>query len=305
MGGGSKQTQSSEPWKPVQPYLQGGLEDIGDLYSSGGFRVDPFQGQRVAGFGDTSQQAQQMTMDRAGQGATMVDQAQGFLSNQMNPQYQSAQLDAVKQNALGSAIPAAASMFSGSGMLSSTPAMEHVSRAAVDAVSPYEYGAFQNAQQRGMSAAGMAPQMEEAGYLPAQMMGGVGGAQDAMRQRQIEGGMQQHYETQGADLTGMQNYVNMLRSIGGMGGQTATVERQNMGLGGLAQILGAGVSMFSDRRLKEDVRRIGETKGGTSLYSYRYLGVPTIQVGVMADEVPHAAHLHPSGFMMVDYGAVK
>ncbi len=244
MGGSTNTTQSSEPWKPVQSKLQGALGDIGDLYSGGGFRTDPFMGDRVAGFGDVSQQAQQMTMDQAAQGGQLVGQASGFLGNMMDPQYQSDQLDAVKREALGTAIPAATSMFSGSGMLSSTPAMEHVGRAATQAVAPHEYGAWQAAQQRGMGAAQMAPGIAQAGYLPGQMMGGVGGAMDAMRQREIESGMQQHYEMQGADLTGMQDYVNMLRSIGGMGGQTAQVTKQNMGMGGLAQILGAGVGLF-------------------------------------------------------------
>ena len=64
-----------------------------------------------------------------------------MLSGGRNPN-----LAAVKQNALGSAIPAAASMFSGSGMINSSTAMDGVGRAAMDAVAPYEYQARHGAE---------------------------------------------------------------------------------------------------------------------------------------------------------------
>jgi hypothetical protein len=62
--------------------------------------------------------------------------------------------------------------------------------------------------------------------------------------------------------------------------------------------------LFSDRRLKRDIDRIGETKGGTPVYAYKYLWDETQRVGVMADEVPHAIAGRVNGFAYVDYGKV-
>lgn len=66
-------------------------------------------------------------------------------------------------------------------------------------------------------------------------------------------------------------------------------------------------SMFaSDRRLKRDIRRVGELANGLGLYAYRYVWSPLQQFGVMAQEVlkvkPEAVAAGPDGFLMVDYG---
>lgn len=66
------------------------------------------------------------------------------------------------------------------------------------------------------------------------------------------------------------------------------------------------MSFFSDRRLKEDIKRIGETDEGLPIYKFKYKGDPTEQthVGFMADEVekvhPEAVG-HSHGYKTVDY----
>jgi hypothetical protein len=64
--------------------------------------------------------------------------------------------------------------------------------------------------------------------------------------------------------------------------------------------------MFSDIRLKRDIRRIGAMASGLSIYSYRYVWSDEPQIGVMAQEAlrvkPEAVMLHPSGYLMVNYG---
>jgi len=63
-------------------------------------------------------------------------------------------------------------------------------------------------------------------------------------------------------------------------------------------------SLFSDRRLKSNITRIGTHPLGIGLYEYDIFG--TRQRGVMADEVeqvlPEAVSTHESGFKMVNYG---
>lgn len=76
---------------------------------------------------------------------------------------------------------------------------------------------------------------------------------------------------------------------------------------GAAGSAGSAAMMFSDRRVKADVRRIGTHPIGVGLYSYRYIGERGRRVGVMAQEVrrvaPHLVASH-RGVLMVDYAAL-
>lgn len=95
-----------------------------------------------------------------------------------------------------------------------------------------------------------------------------------------------------------------------------------MGTGALSGSTTTGTQMapfFSDRRLKHDIKKIGEADNGLPIYTFKYKGDENQQthVGFMADEVekknPDAVGLDPSGYKTVDYdkaaesmgGAVK
>ncbi len=71
-------------------------------------------------------------------------------------------------------------------------------------------------------------------------------------------------------------------------------------MGGLGSA--AGMFAMSDRRLKRNIQKIGE-RNGVNWYEFDYVWGEHA-VGVMADEVPHAAVQHPSGYWMVDYSKV-
>lgn len=92
---------------------------------------------------------------------------------------------------------------------------------------------------------------------------------------------QQQYQNQ----TGMWN--NMLQGVTGLGA--------------------AGITKFSDRRLKSNLVPVGRTRGGHTIYDYDMAGVR--QRGVVAQEVmltqPGAVTMHPSGYLMVDYAQVE
>ena len=66
-----------------------------------------------------------------------------------------------------------------------------------------------------------------------------------------------------------------------------------------------GAPTTSDRRLKSNIKPLRQFKGH-KWYSYIKFGQP--EIGVMAQEVmlthPHAVSQHPSGYLMVDYGAI-
>ena len=68
-------------------------------------------------------------------------------------------------------------------------------------------------------------------------------------------------------------------------------------------------SLFSDERLKTDIKEVGATKEGQTIYTFKYKGDPIkTHMGVMAQETlefhPEAVHKHPSGALMVDYDRI-
>ena len=69
----------------------------------------------------------------------------------------------------------------------------------------------------------------------------------------------------------------------------------------------AAMAVFSDKRLKIDVRKIGEDPRGFGWYEYRYVGGGPLHVGVMADEieaiVPEAIN-YVGGYRTVDYSKI-
>lgn len=82
---------------------------------------------------------------------------------------------------------------------------------------------------------------------------------------------------------------------------------------GLMDYLGAGLGaygayMMSDRRLKQNIQKVGEFPSGQNVYSWDWnsaangLGLEGSSVGVMADETDAAfVATHPSGYSMVNY----
>lgn len=80
------------------------------------------------------------------------------------------------------------------------------------------------------------------------------------------------------------NIANLLTQIGNAqaGGLTAAAGARAAGTGNLLQLAG---SMFSDRRVKDNIKAIGEEKGYV-VYEYTYVwDEDTVHVGVMAQDV--------------------
>ena len=62
----------------------------------------------------------------------------------------------------------------------------------------------------------------------------------------------------------------------------------------------------SDRRLKKNIRRIGQTEGGQPWYEFEYIDKPGLHTGVMADESPpEAVSYSADGYAMVDYLRIR
>lgn len=93
-------------------------------------------------------------------------------------------------------------------------------------------------------------------------------------------------------------------------GQMAQAQMRGQMFGNLLQLggtLGGAYMLASDRRIKEDIKRIGKTDDGLPIYTFRYKGYPTVHMGVMAQDVekknPDAVK-EIDGIKAVNYGAL-
>lgn len=102
----------------------------------------------------------------------------------------------------------------------------------------------------------------------------------------------------GVDYSGLvqQNYQNQMNQY-------------NSQMGALGGLFGAGLSLFSDRRLKENIERIGQTDTGTPIYKFNYIGQKQTHIGYMAQDLletqPDAVCKGGDGYYRVRYDMVK
>jgi len=87
---------------------------------------------------------------------------------------------------------------------------------------------------------------------------------------------------------------------------------QNVGMASFMDALSIASSIASiptsDRRLKENIKKIGESISGLGIYKFNYIGKAKQYIGAMADEVikvvPEAAILGDDGFYRVNYNLI-
>lgn len=83
--------------------------------------------------------------------------------------------------------------------------------------------------------------------------------------------------------------------------------RSNSGIGSFIGSIGSSIAA-SDKRLKENITKLGTMSNGLDLYEYTYKSNGLTTVGVMADEVaeilPEALGPMVDGYMTVDYDKV-
>ena len=109
-------------------------------------------------------------------------------------------------------------------------------------------------------------------------------------------------------LTGIGfNAGNQLTQAGNTSQSQSTGKSSSFESDGIGKFIGS--ILASDRRLKEDIKKVGQLDNGLNVYTYKYLNGKTTYVGVMADEVanvmPEALGPTMNGFMTVDYGKVR
>lgn len=121
-------------------------------------------------------------------------------------------------------------------------------------------------------------------------------------------------ETSQAPMTALRNISQVIGVLPQSGGSTSSGSSSSSGgigsaisgAAGLAKGIGAVAGLFSDRRLKSNIVKVGE-KNGHNIYEFNYNGDDKRWRGVMAQEVaelcPEAVSLI-DGYMAVDYDKI-
>jgi hypothetical protein len=171
----------------------------------------------------------------------------------------------------------------------------------------------------GGAQAGYQNYLQQAGFAPAmrEMSRGVTG-QGAAAGLLRSGATAKALQSRGTELNQsfFNNYLQQLAGLSGLGlqggGLVANTGQQSTSKGGspstlgsIASTVGGIASIFSDRRLKRDIERVGEFPDGLGIYSYRYVMGAKRILGVMADEIaklrPWALGPKIAGYSTVDY----
>lgn len=135
---------------------------------------------------------------------------------------------------------------------------------------------------------------QQAGLAGAQAQMQAGQAQQQTEQAGKQAMYNQFMQEQGYPFQVAQFLANIATGTGALSGNTTAGTSTTTGGGGF----------FSDKRLKENVEKVGETNDGQPIYRYNYKGDPRTQIGLMAQDVekehPEAVGL-AGGYKTVDY----
>lgn len=234
----SSQTQQNSAWAPAQPYLEAGVQGLGDWMSGAG--AQSYQGPRVAELSDTTRGG--LDMLKASQGATTArnyydDTLSGKWLDQGNPYMERLQ-DAVR----ASVMPSINSTFSANGLVGSTAHQGVMSRELGRAMADPLFQAYERERSRMDNAAGQLPQVD-------QIISGnnlqAGNILDQYSQNLINAQQQQFEADRMAPVRGITEAMPMLNQIGSQYGtqtsQGTQTSKQSTPLG--QQILGGAMML--------------------------------------------------------------
>lgn len=300
--GSSQQTttQRNDPYAPAQPLINQGLSDAQAMYNNGGFNITPYQGDLVADADAFTNQAYDMAPGVVGASLGGAAAAQGGIMRALNPEMR----PEVVKSITDSIMPSINGSFAGSGMTGSTLHQQNLAKGLTEGLAGYQ----NQLDQRSLQAAGMMGQANQNLMAPLDYLRGLGSERQAQSQAEIQADVLQDQQAKTGELQALQDYLALSTGAGGMFGVQSATRTTSPGALGLA---GFGVQaaplLFSDRRLKTDIRRVGQTDDGVPIYTYRYNGGDTVHMGVMADELAEVkpqAVSERGGFRVVDYAGI-
>lgn len=318
MGGGSQPAgntttvQKADPWVGAQPYMKQAFAGAQNLYEN--YTPNYYPNNTAAPMNEW-QGNSLMGLYNRGIGGSEVDaSAQNLATDTMNGDYLSAgnpYFSGMQQQIANAITPQVMSSFEASGRYGSGAAANALASALADQTGKLAYQNYGDERARQMQTMGLSPSISGTDLRNLTTAAAAGQGLQDQQQQQITADKARYDYYQQLPQQQLQNYANIALqpTAGGTSSstqpyfqnQTANTLGLLSGLGSLGYL---GYLAFSDRRVKDDIKRVGTADNGLPIYSYRYKGSPTTIMGFMADEVqkvhPEAVH-DVGGLMAVNY----
>lgn len=320
---GSQQTTSTVntgPWSAQQPYLQEAFGNAQEIFHKAK-NNQYYGGETVAPLNDAQNNALNTTIGIgsgvnpgvAAAGQNNADTLNGkYLDPASNPWLKdtfNAGADAVTRQYQTATAPQTAGAMASAGRYGSGAYGNQVKNnelnlgTSLNNLATNIYGGnYQNERGNQMTAAGQAGGINQAQYINPSAALGAGNIQQTQQQNVNNNNMAAYNYNRDQPSNALNTYLGQIQGNYGQNGTTtqsspiysnpgASALGGILGLGSLATPGSSGVSALgnifgkSDRRLKTDIRLIGKSFDGQNIYSYRFLGEPQTQIGLMAQEV--------------------
>lgn len=245
--GNQTQTQVSEPWGPIQPYLKKALPKIGDWVLDRSKEYYP--GSTVVPFSDQTGTALNWTEQRAMQGSPLLRNSQGLVNEILGGRFLpggeggNPYLDATVAKAQGAVRAPLDSQFAAGGRYGSGAHAGALASTYGDIATDIYGGAWETERGRQMQAAGMAPGLAAADYEDIGMLAAAGGQREAKAAEEMQDLVNRFNFAQDEPANRLRDYLALLNGgFGGTGTQTSTVSGSGgndlfdklLGLGSLA-----------------------------------------------------------------------
>jgi hypothetical protein len=317
-GGGSQPAgntttvQKADPWVGQQPYLKQTFSGAQNLYEN--YTPGYYPNSTNAPMNEWQGNALQGIYGRGIGGSAVDAAAQGQAQDTLGGEYLSAgnpYFDQMQQSMANKIIPQVMSQFAESGRYGSGAAANALASALADKTGQLAYQNYGDERARQMQTMSMSPSISGTDFTNLNAAGMAGAQLQGQQQQALNADKSRYDFYQNQPWDQLQKYAAVTNGpVAGGTSQTTQPYFQNdtantMGLlSGLGSLGYLGYLAFSDRRLKDDIKKVGEADNGLPIYSYRYKGSPTTILGFMADEVkdvhPEAVH-NVGGLLAVDY----
>lgn len=152
-------------------------------------------------------------------------------------------------------------------------------------------------------------------YRNLGLLSGIGAQQQGLQQGAMDAGYNEFLRS----LNYPKEQLNLLaQGLSALPNDGSTTQQYKPGtaekVSNAAQTVAALMGLFSDKRLKDNITLIGQSKKGHNIYTWTWnklakkLNINSPTIGVLAQEVmatnPDAVTKHDSGYYMVNYGAL-
>lgn len=287
----SSQKTTSGPSAFAKPFISSAANEISDVYNQ--------NKDANAGIAKTIQDLIPGLVNKYNDGDPNVSAATGYNTDVLSGKYLNGNpfLESIISKTSNDTLGKVGAAFGSRGAFGGTKYAEAAGRGVADSENALRYGDYNTQLGRMDTAASRSPSLAAADYL---------GITPLLATAQA-----------GTELpfSAVNDYGSLIASL--LGNSTTTKQSGNIlqSLIGAAGTAAGGALAASDRRLKTNIRKVGEFADGLNIYEFEYVDPPTEKlreympdgqfVGVMAQEIarirPWALGPTVHGFMTVRY----